>query len=88
MAITSPIDAMLRADREFTGEMPPTKDQPFPPHERQTAVHERWVGLLKARLAQLRIENDSTKTMEETARTRGRIVEVKELLAMAAADFT
>lgn len=47
-------------------------------------THERWIALLTARLAEHRETND-TRTHDErqTAATRGRIAEIKDLLALA-----
>lgn len=78
--------AMLQEDLEFTGEPPPRKDTPFTAFERDSGTHERWVNLLRGRLSTLRQENDAMKPLEDTARLRGRIAEIKELLALSGTD--
>ena len=71
---------------QFAEEAPPRKDTPFTAFERDSGTHARWVSLLQARLVTMRIENDGTKSYEDTARLRGRIAEIKELLALAGAN--
>ncbi len=51
------------------------------PHDRQSAVWQKLKAHLDARLATLRVQND-TMPMDRTEKHRGRIVEVKALLAL------
>lgn len=58
--------------------------RPFEPQDYPSATHARWVGLLEQRLDRHRADNDALRNDErQTAITRGRIAEIKELLAMA-----
>lgn len=41
----------------------------------------------QARLDSLRLQNDTDKTMEATAKLRGRIAEVKKLITLDSADY-
>jgi uncharacterized protein involved in exopolysaccharide biosynthesis len=49
-------------------------------HDRQSAVWKRLKEYYEARLTMLRSQNDANLTADQTARLRGRIVEVKRLL--------
>ena len=51
-------------------------------HERQSAVWIRLKEFYEARLTLLRSSNDGNLTPEQTAKFRGRIAEVKALLAL------
>jgi len=55
------------------------------PEERDSAIWRGIEGKLKARLESLRVKNDGDATPEATARLRGRIAEVKDLLALGKA---
>jgi hypothetical protein len=52
------------------------------PIERQSAVWLKLKKQLEARLAMLRMKNDSDLSPHRTARLRGRIEEVKALLSL------
>jgi len=57
---------------------------PFDHTDMTARTHERWKALLSERLAQHREANDGLRNDERiTAITRGRIAELKELLALA-----
>ena len=51
-------------------------------HDRQSAVWLRLKEFYEARLTLLRSSNDGQLTAEQTAKIRGRIAEVKALLAL------
>jgi len=50
--------------------------------ERDSPLWCRLMGYYEARLKRLRIENDADKTPEATAKQRGRIEEVKLMMAL------
>ena len=50
--------------------------------ERDSPLWRRLMGYYEARLKRLRIENDADKTPEATAKQRGRIEEVKLMMAL------
>lgn len=57
---------------------------PFDHTDYTTRTQERWVALLTARLAEHRETNDNRAHDErQTAATRGRIAEIKDLLTLA-----
>lgn len=51
-------------------------------HERDSAVWKKLEAHYKAKLELRRTQNDSDKSAEETAKLRGRISEIKELLGL------
>ena len=56
------------------------------PIEQQSAVWKKLSSHMAARLDELRRKNDGDASEVETARTRGRIAQLKELLALADAE--
>lgn len=58
--------------------------RPFERRDYESPTHRAWVALLAQRLAAHREANDRlTNDERQTAITRGRIAELKELLALA-----
>lgn len=53
------------------------------PHEMQSALWQRLHAHMTERLDGLRRSNDGDLPMEETQRLRGRIAQLKEILALA-----
>ena len=60
----------------------------FTPQEKQSAAWIKLQKYLEQRLALLRAQNDMDKTEGDTARLRGRIYEVKSLMALNADEPT
>ena len=55
--------------------------EPLTPADFRTRTWDNFAAFLRGRLARLREENDSGD-MDSTARRRGRIAEIKELLSL------
>lgn len=56
----------------------------FTPEDREHRIFKAWVALFEERLTEHRVRNDAHASDErDTARRRGRIAELKDLLALA-----
>lgn len=57
----------------------------FDPQDFDAELQRRWVGLLRERIDAHRVTNDRPQNTDwQTSMIRGRIAELKELLALAA----
>ncbi len=66
-----------------TGFVPPPEPFSLTPGEQQSALWQRLMGEFNTRLAKLRAENDDGNLDDrQTARKRGRIEEIKTLMAL------
>jgi hypothetical protein len=61
---------------------------PLTPHDKASSAWVRIKQHLEARLVTLRTQNDKTMPEAETENLRGRIAEVKELLALDKDEVT
>lgn len=58
--------------------------EPFDLRDYDSRTHARWLALIEQRLSKHREANDNTQADDrQTAITRGRIAELKELLTLA-----
>lgn len=53
------------------------------PHERNSALWQRLIKHCNQRLEDLRLQNDGDRDDQQTAKLRGRIAEVKAIIALA-----
>jgi len=66
----------------------PPVNGPFTKLDGRAEVHAKWIQLLEQRLQEARVSNDSSGLDAiQTARLRGRIAEINDLLGMARAGL-